>query len=55
MNSVRIDKWKYFLKETCEAEKGPKILLAKLVIDVDYFALCFACFELSLTNSNCGL
>ena len=46
--SVRIDKWKYFLKETCEAEKGQKILLAKLVIDVDYFALCFACFELSL-------
>lgn len=45
---VRIDKWKYFLKETCKAEKGQKILLAKLVIDVDYFALCFACFELSL-------
>lgn len=44
----KIDRWKYFLVEKCSAKKGDKILIGILTITVDFLALCFAAFELSL-------
>jgi hypothetical protein len=44
----RIDKWKYFLVNRCNAKKGDKILIGMIDISVDFVALCFAAFELSL-------
>lgn len=44
----RIDKWKYFLAHRCAAKKGDKILIGVIDISVDFLALCFAAFELSL-------
>lgn len=44
----RIDKWKYFLAHRCDAKKGDKILIGVVDISVDFLALCFAAFELSL-------
>jgi hypothetical protein len=45
---LRIDKWKYFLAHRCDAKKGDKILIGIIDISVDFVALCFAAFELSL-------
>jgi hypothetical protein len=45
---ARIDKWKYFLLSRCNAKKGDKILIGVIDISVDFVALCFAAFELSL-------
>ena len=44
----QIDKWKYFLINDCNAKKGDKILIGVTFISVNFLALCFACFELSL-------
>jgi hypothetical protein len=44
----RIDKWKYFLAHRCNAKKGDKILIGVIDISVDFLAMCFAAFELSL-------
>lgn len=44
----RIDKWKYFLAHRCDAKKGDKILIGVIDISVDFLAMCFAAFELSL-------
>lgn len=44
----KIDKWKYFLINRCNAKKGDKILVGVVTISVDFLALCFAAFELSL-------
>lgn len=46
--SKQIDKWKYFLLNKCYAKKGDKILIGVVTISVDFLALCFASFELSL-------
>lgn len=44
----KIDQWKYFLTKQCGAKNGNKILVGVSRISVDFLALCFACFELSL-------
>jgi hypothetical protein len=44
----KIDRWKYFLVNKCDAKKGDKILIGVIDISVDFLALCFAAFELSL-------
>jgi hypothetical protein len=44
----RIDRWKYFLAHRCDAKRGDKILIGVIDISVDFLALCFAAFELSL-------
>lgn len=46
--SDKIDRWKYILVNECNARKGDKILVGISTIDVDFLALCFAIFELSL-------
>ncbi len=46
--SEKIDRWKYLLVNECNAKKGDKILIGISTINVDFLALCFAIFELSL-------
>jgi hypothetical protein len=45
---TQIDKWKYFLVNNCDAKRGDKILIGLVDISVDFVALCFAAFELTL-------
>lgn len=44
----KIDRWKYYLVEKCSAKKGDRIIIGISAISVDFVALCFAAFELSL-------
>ena len=44
-----IDRWKYYLINECNAKKGDKIIITD-DISVNFLALCFACFELSLVS-----